>query len=501
MYGYLMVALWLTAVSAHAQQPQRFSAILTPVSLDFPNTTLGSTSDVQTIVVNNTGTISGSIGGFAVTGDFLIAANTCKATLAPGTGCTISIAFRPTTSGTRAETFSMMSDSGPLTAALHGTGTTVATGTLSATSLSFSPTLLNSTSAAQTLTIRNDGDVPLTLISASILSGSFAVTNGCGTTLAAHSACALQVTFSPVSVGPQTGVLIVRDALGAQTVTLTGTGLAPAGVSLAPAAFAFGPVGVGVASEPQTFTLTNNGAFPLVISNIGLTGDFGLTSSANACSTVTPLPVGASCKLVVALIPQAAGARSGSLLLASNASNSPQTAALSGTGVDFTFSASGTTTRSIASGGTATFAAVLTPILTMPQSVSLACTSSPANAKCTISPASTDLNGQQTITITLRTGLSANAVRVPATIAVGFLLSFALAWNRKRRIVALLTLFILIGEITGCGAGRQIPDNYSDGGTNGGGTTLVTPPGNYPVVVTATAAGLSRGVTFNVVVQ
>lgn len=469
---------------------------LTPSSLTFAATTIGSTSDAQNIVVSNTGSILGSVGGFIATGDFVMTANTCGPALAPHTSCTVSIAFKPTSSGARSGTFSLTSDSGPLTASLSGTGTTVATDTLSTSSLTFSATLLNITSAAQAITLRNDGDVALTLISASILSGDFAVTHGCGTALAAHSSCSLQITFTPRTVGQQIGVLSVRDALGTQTVTLTGTGLAPAGLSLSPASLSFGATGVRQASTPQVLTLTNNGGSPLSISAIGLSGDFGLSSVNNACSTTTTLPVNANCQIVVSFVPQSAGARTGLLTLVSNAVGGSYTIPLSGTGVDFTLAASGETTRSIASGSTAAFAALIAPSVAMNQSVSLACSGVPANTKCTVSPAATDLTTTQTLTVTLRTGISSNSVITP--VAMMFVLLLPVSFVTLRRRMAVLMLFVLFASsITGCGSGRRIPESYS----NDPGTTVKTPSGSYPITVTATSAGLSRAITFTLNVQ
>ena len=68
-------------------------------------------------------------------------------------------------------------------------------------SLSFAAQQLNTASAAQQVTLTNAGDAALTLVAAQITSGDFAVVNGCGNSLAGHSACALTVAFVPKSVG------------------------------------------------------------------------------------------------------------------------------------------------------------------------------------------------------------------------------------------------------------------------------------------------------------
>lgn len=467
----------------------------TPGALSFGSLTVGKTSAVQNIVIANTGTVSGGLGAVATSGDFAVTANTCGATLASNSSCTVSVVFKPTASGVRTGSLTVQSDAGMLTAALSGSGTTPATDTLSATTLSFASTLLNTTSYAQTLTLRNDGDEALTLIDTAVLSGDFAVVSGCGTTLAGHSSCAVSVTFTPRSVGLLAGVLRVTDAMGTQTVQLSGTGIAPAGVSLAPASLAFGVAGVGQSSPVQMVTLTNNGGVALTISGITISGDFGFASGGSGACGTGSLAAGASCQVAVAFVPQAAGVRSGAVTLTTNAAQAVHTVSLTGTGFDFAMSASGATTRAISTGGTATFVALLTPAQTMNQAVTLSCAGAPSNSKCVLSPASTDLTAVQTITVTITTGVTSGGKI--STMAGLLLLPMAWMLRRRRRLAALLTLAIATGGgIMGCGAGRQLPAGY--GQTT---PTPVTPSGGYPIVVTAASAGLTRSVTFNLTVQ
>ena len=63
------------------------------------------------------------------------------------------------------------------------------------------------------------------------MTGDFAVTNLCGTSLPGHSTCALQVVYSPKAVGAERGQMTIQDALGAQVVALNGTGIPPARVA------------------------------------------------------------------------------------------------------------------------------------------------------------------------------------------------------------------------------------------------------------------------------
>jgi uncharacterized repeat protein (TIGR01451 family) len=108
-----------------------------------------------------------------------------------------------------------------------------------------------------------------------------------------------------------------------------------AGVS--PASLDFGDVPVGSPSASQQVTVTNTaaaGAGDLHIGQLMTTGanasSFGL--GADQCSN-TSLAPGASCTLVVTFLPTARGAASATLQVPDDAADSPQSVALSGTGV------------------------------------------------------------------------------------------------------------------------------------------------------------------------
>jgi len=54
----------------------------------------------------------------------------------------------------------------------------------------------------------------------------FAQTNNCGSALAAHGVCSINVTFSPTGAGPQSGSMTLTDKAtnSPQVVTMTGKG-------------------------------------------------------------------------------------------------------------------------------------------------------------------------------------------------------------------------------------------------------------------------------------
>jgi fibronectin type 3 domain-containing protein len=105
-------------------------------------------------------------------------------------------------------------------------------------------------------------------------------------------------------------------------------------VSLSSSAINFGNVSTGSTSPAQPITLTNTGGATLAISSIavsgGNSGDFAQTSNCGA----TLLP-GASCTINITFTPTTTGARISGVSIADNAPGTPQTIALSGTGIGF----------------------------------------------------------------------------------------------------------------------------------------------------------------------
>src|SRR6267142_2893625 len=117
---------------------------------------------------------------------------------------------------------------------------------------------------------------------------------------------------------------------------------APA-VGLTPLSLSFGNVIVGVTTSPMAVTLTNTGSATLTIASITLTGanaaDYAI--SANSCGG--SLAVGLNCSVSVTFTPSVSGSRLANLTFTTNASSSPDSAPLSGTGVTaFTVSLSPT---------------------------------------------------------------------------------------------------------------------------------------------------------------
>jgi hypothetical protein len=116
-------------------------------------------------------------------------------------------------------------------------------------------------------------------------------------------------------------------AVTSDTISLIG-GLPPVYVS--PTSLSFGKEAVGTTSSARKVTLKNTSTGTLDISSITPSGDFAI--SENTCGAT--LAAKKSCKVSLTFTPPALGERTGMLTFTDNAANSPQTVALSGTGVE-----------------------------------------------------------------------------------------------------------------------------------------------------------------------
>jgi hypothetical protein len=256
-------------------------AAAAPASLQFASQAIGSPSAAQVVTLSNTGSGALSISSIDVSGDFS-QTNACGTSIAAGSNCSISVVFTPQAAGVRNGqiTINDNSSSTPQTVSLAGTGSGAVTG-LTPASVQFSPQTVGTISAAQTVTLTNNGNSALTISSINV-TGDFGQTNTCGAMIAAGSSCAISVTFSPGGVGSRTGMLTVTDnSFGSpHVVALSGTGVS----------FTLGPSGGGPTSV--TVNAGTSASFKLQAQGVaGFSGSVGLSAN---CDSV---PLNTSCAL------------------------------------------------------------------------------------------------------------------------------------------------------------------------------------------------------------
>ena len=267
---------------------------------------------------------------------------------------------------------------------------TSAIAVLSPISLGFGSQNLGTTSAPQNATLTNTGNFSTTLKISSIgITGAnsteFAQTNHCSQSLPPGGSCTIMVTFTPTAFGNASASLNVTDNISGspQTVALTGFGQGP-GVSLSPSNVSFPSQYVGTSSLPQSVTLMNIGNTTLTITNVAARpSDFAPLSTCG--SSVAP---GASCSIGVFFDPTTSGTRNGTLTVTDSASSSPQTAALTGIGQDFSLAPGSQTTATVSPGQSASYKVSVAPGGGFNQTVKLSCSGAPPQSTCSVSPSS-----------------------------------------------------------------------------------------------------------------
>jgi hypothetical protein len=327
------------AVSLLLQAPV---AAVSTAGLSFDDEIVGTTSTAQTVTLANNGSATLSLSSIVVTGtnagDF-IQSNHCPNSLAPTASCAIGVTFEPSVLGPRTAQITITDNDGdsPQVVPLKGTG--VPRVSISPTSLSFGQQIKNTASGTKTVTLANNQDKALKIISI-VITGTdhhdFTETNTCGGSVASKTTCTIQVTFTPKATGTRTAAVTIKNDAGAspKTVTLSGTGVLP--VAVDPGKLTFKNQLRGTTSPAMTATLTNNQDKALNIASIAVTGsNKAAFAETNTCGT--SLAAGANCTISVTFTPKVAGVATAAVTVKDDAGTNPQTApqtvALSATGV------------------------------------------------------------------------------------------------------------------------------------------------------------------------
>jgi hypothetical protein len=277
---------------------------LAPPTLTFAATTTGVLSASQSVVLTNTGNANLHISSILVGGqnstDFSITnspspsalpAACTAAAYAPNDSCSITIVFSPLAAGVRSASLIIADDapSSTQTVLLAGTGLAATPGgtgnppptaspavAMSATSLLFVSTEINTTTTEQFVVLSNSGASGSSLsITGAVLNGpnaaDFKVANGCTAPgYPQYQTCTLSVTFTPSASGSRTASLVITDnaSPSTQTIALTGS------------------IQTGTETDSLTITPAQNGSFVQTVS-AGETATFSLSLVSNFSGNVT----------------------------------------------------------------------------------------------------------------------------------------------------------------------------------------------------------------------
>jgi len=353
-----------------------------PSSLSFAGTIVGNSAPTQAVIVTNSGTTSATVSGVTASGDYS-QTNNC-ATLAVGASCTVTVKFTPTVSGTRTGNVTITSNANnsPTAIALNGSGI----GTDTNIALHKTASASSEVNGTQTAATAVDGDANTYWESANNafpqwLQVDLGATYTVGkVTLKLPPSSAWGTRTQTLSVQTSTNGSTFSTAVGSATYTFTsptnvvniptpatdaryvrinvtansgwpagqasefevypsgGTPPNSATLSTNPGSLTFASQALNTTSSAQSVTITNTGTAAAAVSSVAVTGEFAQT---NTCGS--SIAAGASCTTSVTFRPTASGTRTGTLTIASNATNSPTTVALTGIGA-------GTTSTDLAAG-------------------------------------------------------------------------------------------------------------------------------------------------------
>ena len=208
------------------------------------------------------------------------------------------------------------------------------------------PDIVTGTSTAPiSITVTNTGGATLNVSSVTVTGPNatdFAIASNNCTAVTVNGTCTVSITFTPSGTGErQANLQFTDDASSSpQILALSGNGLAPAtpGVTVVPSSPIMLPnTTQGATSAPVVVTVTNSGNANLNVTAVTLTGansgDFALAS--NTCKGAT-VAANATCTVGITFTPGAPGIRQANLQITDNAPASPQTFALTGTGISLT---------------------------------------------------------------------------------------------------------------------------------------------------------------------
>jgi hypothetical protein len=373
--------------------------------------------------------------------------------------------------------------------------------TVSPSLLAFGAVATGITSGSMAITVTNSGNSPLHVTGAGT-TAPFSVTGPvCTSVLDRLANCEIPVVFAPSTPGQQNGqVAIQEDAVNSKPLVLvTGTAVTPS-LTSTPGSLSFSDETVGSTSAVQTLTLTNTSSVAVTITSVAAGGPFAATSQCGA-----NLAAAATCSIAVTFTPTAVGQQTGSLTITDNAVGSPQTIALTGSGVvalSVAPQAGGSISATVESGATATYALVLNAGPGISGTSSLTCSGAPANATCTITPSSLVLSaggsGKFSVTVTTSQQVAMSQDRSLHLQLAGTGLLFGAfllpVFTKRFRLPAalmMLSALLAILPIAGCGGGSSTKSPV----------TQSVAPGTYQLVVTATSGSANATQKLTLIVE
>jgi len=280
---------------------------VTPLSLDFGSIALNETSPQQIVTIRNS--------GLAALADFVDQtlldpfnrSSNCDQPLGSGETCQYFFSFSPLAAGDFGAGSTTSTNAGQFTIQMKGEGRSTPAGLgqfATPLSIDFGPVGTGVESTTQIVTITNqDPDTTITGFTGGDVEAPFQLENqDCAAGLPPGESCQYEYIFNPTSDETSSARIIISSSLGSFSVDLAGTGVG-ASVSASPLVLDFGPLTVGLTSDPQIITIKNTG-LAVLQDFIGGGVPAPFSGSQNCTNGVPP---GGSCNYTFYFQPEAAG--------------------------------------------------------------------------------------------------------------------------------------------------------------------------------------------------
>lgn len=328
----LCVGLLLGGIAPKQAAAQGY-LVFSPASASFGSITHGS-SKTLSMTISNEGRTAVTITKESVSGSaFSVSGLSVPTTIAVGKSLTVTLKFLPEAAGAFAGYLALTSN------AINGSASYLMTGTGLAPALTATPAGASfgsvplGTTNSQTVQLKNTGASSVTISSTSVTGRGFTLHGiTAPLVLAGGKTASATLSFAPTVTGYVAGTVSIASNATDKTLTMTvsGTGVADTRtITTTPTSLAFGSENVG-GSNTLPVRLKNTGNSTVKLSGVTISGAGIATTSGLNGTTIAP---GQSTTVDVTFAPKTAGIASGSVEIASNATNSPTTIAVRGDGI------------------------------------------------------------------------------------------------------------------------------------------------------------------------
>jgi hypothetical protein len=301
---------------------------LLPTALHFGDVVVGHTETLL-VVVTNQSRVKITVSKVASSNSrFRVSNLGLPKVLAPGATLDVNVTFAPTAVGWVGGQITVVSNAFTRAFSLGGAGVTTPGVTASPATVSFGNVGVGASATVPIILTNTRRYRSLILKSVQISDKAFSVSGvRFPLTLAAGQKVRLSATFRPTAMGLAGGSIFIPGPLVDIPLTGTGTSTSQPQLTVTPATLSFGSVSVG-SSATLSAGLRASGAKVIISSASSSSSQFAIPGAEFPLT----IPAGQEVLVNVTFKPQSSGGKSAKISFASNATNSPASEALAGTG-------------------------------------------------------------------------------------------------------------------------------------------------------------------------